>query len=43
MWETILEAEISNADEPRIGVVSGSDESVDSNVMKNIVGQPSYH
>ena len=37
MWETILEAEISNADEPRIGGVSGSDEAVDSNVMKNIV------
>ena len=38
MWETISETEISDSDEPRVGGVSGSDESVDSNVMKNIVG-----
>ena len=38
MWETVPETEISDSDEPRIGGVSGSDDSVNSNVMENIVG-----
>ena len=43
MWKQVLEAQVANLKEPRLGGLSTRAEETHSILMEDVVGEPAYH